>query len=139
MRTSSEKRSLICAAKRRAAPVRALSVPSTLYGRPTTTRFGAQTLSNDSICCQGPEVSTRTIPKGEAVRLMVSPQATPMRRSPKSKAMTTRGAEVSRPGSGISADGADAGQFDAEQAGRRLPTRPERHLKNHCQVHGSAE
>src|SRR3974390_325375 len=113
-----------------------LSEPSTLYGRPTPAMSGCQSRSNLSIISQrGPKGPAGTACKGEAVRLTVSPQATPILLSPKSKARTIFG----RQDSGIAADRADSRQFDSEQARGGVPSRLERQIKNQPKVHGRAQ
>src|SRR5882762_7584267 len=83
-----------------------LSDPSTLYGSPTTISAGCHSRSSAPIAAQrSPPTPTGTASRGAAVRLTVSPQATPMRRSPKSKARTTRGAPLAGP-SGAAVSGA---------------------------------
>src|SRR6202011_5544384 len=85
-------------ANSRAALVMVLSDPSTLYGSPTTISAGCHSRSSASITSQrGPPKPTGTVSRGAAVRLMVSPQATPMRRRPKSNARITRGAPLAGP------------------------------------------
>src|SRR5208282_511877 len=97
---------------------------------------------------RGPCDPTGTMPSGEAVRLTLSPQATPIRRCPKSNPRTMPGERGSgAPGSaaarlgaarsGIAADRTDARQLDAQQAPCRMPTRLERQIEDDPGINGS--
>src|ERR1700733_12097458 len=121
-----------------------LSEPSTLYGRPTTISAGCQSRSSASIVSQGGEPDfTASASSGEAVRLTVSPHATPMRLSPKSKARTSRGAAPAGrsgvAGSGIAADRADARQLHPPETPRRLPARFEGQIEDQVGIHRRTE
>src|ERR1700723_394150 len=136
MTTSMPKRRASSAAKLRAAPVISFSEPSTLYGSPTTAMSGCQSRIIVAINSQrGPLGPAGTVSRAEALRLKVSPQATPILRRPKSKARTIFG----RDDSGISAGGADSGQFHAQQAAGRVPARFERQVENQALIHRGAE
>src|SRR5215472_9765886 len=87
--TGSAKRRSSSAAKRRAAPVSAPSLPSALYGAPTTSCAGASARTSRPIASQsGPDLPARIAARGAALLVRVSPEAMPMRLSPKSKART---------------------------------------------------
>src|ERR1700722_5450850 len=126
-----------------------LSDPSTLYGSPTTTRAGCQSRSSASIRSQrGMPAATGTASSGVAERLTVSPQATPIRRRPKSNASTTCGAPGTTgtgiggtgiAGSGVAPDRADARQLHPEEASRGLPAGLERQFEYQVGVHRRAQ
>src|SRR5580704_19752684 len=84
---------------------------------------------------RGPSGPQGTVLRAEALRLTVSPQATPILRRPKSKARTTFGREDS----GISADGADSGQFHAQETPSGEPARFKRQFKDQSQIHRRAQ
>src|ERR1700690_248366 len=97
---------------------------------------GCQSRSSEVMASQrGPFESAGTASRAEALRLSVSPQATPILRRPKSKARTIFG----RGDSGISADGADSQQSPPQQAAGRMPARFERQIENQSQIHRGAE
>src|ERR1700735_3796884 len=136
MTTSMPKRRASSAAKLRAAPVISFSEPSTLYGSPTTAMPGCHSRSIAVINSQrGPSGPAGTVCRAEALRLRVSPQATPILRRPKSKARTIFG----RDDSGISADGTDSGQFHAQETPGGMPARFKRQLENQSQIHRGAQ
>src|SRR5260370_29457877 len=136
MTTSMPKRRASAAAKLGAAPVIALSEPSTLYGSPTTAMLGCQTCSIEAMSSQrGPFRLAGTVSKAEALRLTLSPQATPILRRPKSKARTIFGREIS----GISANGADSRQFHAQKSSGGMPAGFERQFENQTQVKRRAQ
>src|SRR5580704_10952474 len=132
MTTSMPKRRANSAAKLRAAWVISLSEPSTLYGSPTTAMSGCQSLSIEAMSSQrGPFRPAGTVSKAEALRLMLSPQATPILRRPKSKARMI----FAREDSGISAGGTDSRQFHAQKTSGGMPAGLERQFENQTQVH----
>src|SRR5258707_929933 len=136
MTTSTPKRRASSPAKLRAAPVIALSEPSTLYGSPTSAMLGCQTCSIEAMSSQrGPFLLAGTVSKAEALRLTLSPQATPILRRPKSKARTIFGREIS----GISANGADSRQFHAQKSSGGMPAGFERQFENQTQVNRRAQ
>src|SRR5580704_12872537 len=136
MTTSMPKRRASSAAKLRAAPVISFSEPSTLYGSPTTAMSGCQSRSIAAINSQrGPVGPAGTVSRAEALRLRVSRQATPILRRPKSKAKTSFG----RSDSGIAADGADSGQFHAQETPSGEPARFKRQFKDQSQIHRRAQ
>src|SRR6202789_1296279 len=128
-----------------------LSDPSTLYGSPTTTRAGCHSRSSASIRSQrGMPAATGTASRGAAERLTVSPQATPIRRRPKSNASTICGAAgpgtmgpgiggTGVAGSGIASDRADARQLHPKEASGGLPAGLERQFEYQIGVHRSAQ
>src|ERR1700679_3223488 len=136
-----------------------LSDPSTLYGSPTTTRAGCHSRSSASIRSQrGMPAATGTASRGAAERLTVSPQATPIRRRPKSNASTIRGAppagfagvagsgttgpgigSAGIAGSGIAPDRADARQLHPKEASGGLPAGLERQFEYQAGVHRRAQ
>src|ERR1700690_564199 len=116
------------------------SESSALYGRPTTASAGCHSLISASTAPHcGPSGPALSPGNGEAARLRLSPQATPMRRRPKSKASTSCG--LVRPGlaSGISTDRADARDLDAEQPCSGLPAGLERQIEDDAGFHGRIE
>src|ERR1700683_3914763 len=136
MTASPPKRLPSSAAKLRAAPVISLSEPSTLYGSPTTAMSGCQSRIILAINSQrGPWGPQGTVSRAEALRLRVSPQATPILRRPKSKARTIFG----RDDSGISADGAGSGQSHAQETPGGMPARLKRQFENQSQIHRRAQ
>src|ERR1700689_4852981 len=81
-----------------------------------------------------PRSVTRTVLLGAAVLLTVSPEATPIRRRPKSKARTPRATP-----SGMTCGETDARTVHAQQAPGRLPAIFERQLKHDALVDRQAE
>src|SRR5882757_5350310 len=113
-----------------------LSEPSALYGSPTTRSAGCQSRIRESTISQRGPAAVFAIPvSGLAVRLNVSPHATPIRRRPKSNAITSCGVASPRPCGtdrllSIAADRADPGKFDAQQASGGMPTGFEGQVEN---------
>src|SRR6202044_1671874 len=139
--TGSAERAASAPAKLRARAAATLSESSTLYGRPTTSTAGRHSRITASTASQGtprdPQASARAC---EALRLTVSPQATPMRRCPKSNARTICGACSRADGaSGITADRADEREIDAQYPPGPGPARFERHVEDEARIHRGAE
>src|SRR5215472_16997516 len=74
-----------------------------------------------------------TIPKGRALAVIVSPVATPILRSPKSKASTPAGVPGAR-ASGMTRVTRDAAQVDAQEFRGGVPARLERQVEDDALV-----
>ncbi len=85
--TGSRNRTSSCRAKRRARSVISCSPPSDASGRPTSSRSGRHSLTRVATSAmRRPPLSASNVPRGLAIRVSVSPTATPTQRVPKSKA-----------------------------------------------------